>query len=289
MIELLHIAQGIIERGLIFGLVVAGVYVASRLVNFDNLAIEGAFGVGGALTALLLSWGINPFLSLIAASFAGALSGIITGLLNTKLNVNNLISGIVVTTGLFSITLKIAGSNMSLNGRQTIFSYGTLIAPYQTLLLLAFVCIGLIFCIQWFLKTEVGYLLRAVGDTPQMLTNVGKNTHAYLILGLVISNSLAALGGSLFVHYVGYFSIWASVGVLIIGLAGMMLAHMINNQFGYALIVGSIAYQAIISLTFELQLDQDWNKLITAVLIVLLIMAKQWMQAHSMTPSPSQR
>jgi len=286
MIELLHIAQGIIERGLIFGLVVAGVYIASRLINFDNLAIEGAFGLGGALTALLLSWNVYPMVSLVAAVGAGALSGIATGLLNTKLKINNLISGIVVTTGLFSITLKIAGSNMSLNGKQTIFSSFSYGAPYHTLLILSILCFGLIYGIQWFLKTEVGYLLQAVGDTPQMLTNVGKNTDCYIIMGLVISNSLAALGGSLFVHYVGYFSIWASVGVLIIGLAGMMLAQMVHDTFGYALIVGSIAYQAIISLTFELQLDQDWNKLITAVLIVLLIMAKEWIHKPSVASIP---
>lgn len=97
------------------------------------------------------------------------------------------------------------------------------------------------------------------------------------MLGLAISNTLAALSGALFVQYAGYFSIWASVGVLIIGLAGMILAQALSNNFGIALLVGSIAYQAIIALTFELQLDQDWNKLITASLIVILIMLKQWL------------
>lgn len=277
MIELLHVAQGIIERGLIFGLVVAGVYIASRLINFDNLAVEGAFGLGGALTALLISWHINPWISLIGAAAAGALSGIATGLLNTKLKINNLISGIVITTGLFSIMLKIAGSNMALMGKPTIFTLmPSWIMPYQSLLLLSALCCIMIYSIRWFLTTEVGFLLRAVGDTPQMLTNVGKSIDMYIIMGLVFSNTLAALSGALFVQYVGYFSIWASVGILIIGLAGMMLAQTLSSQFSLALIAGSIAYQAIISLTFELQLDQDWNKLITALLIVLLIIIKQW-------------
>src|SRR5271155_3824953 len=114
MLEFMCIAQGIIERGLIFGIIVAGVYIASRLVSFDNLAVEGAFGLGGALTALLINRNLNPWVSLIVAIFAGGLTGIITGLLNTKLKLNNLISGIVVTSGLFSVILKIAGSNMSL-------------------------------------------------------------------------------------------------------------------------------------------------------------------------------
>jgi len=278
MIELMHIAQGIIERGLIFGIVVAAVYLASRLINFDNLAVEGAFGLGGALTALLISWNLNPWLALCGSAFVGALSGVATGLLNTKLKLNNLISGIVVTTGLFSITLKTAGSNMTLSGKQTIFSaMPAFLAPYQSLLLLLLTCTILFSLISWFLKTEVGFLLRAAGDTPQMLTNIGKNVDLYIILGLALSNMFAAMGGALFVQYTGYFSIWASVGVLIIGLAGMILAQTLSPHFGVSLLIGSIAYQAIIALTFELQLNQDWNKLIMALLIVLLIVIKQWL------------
>ncbi len=276
MIELLHIAQGIVERGLIFGVIVAAVYLASRLINFDNLAVEGAFGLGGAITALTISYGINPWIGLVGASIAGALSGIATGLLTTKLQINALISGIVVTTGLFSITLKIAGSNMALHGNSTIFTLlPSLFAPYQPLLVLTLLCVILFSLINWFLKTEIGFLLHAVGDTPQMLTNVGKSVAGYTILGLTLSNTLAAVSGALFVQYAGYFSIWTSVGVLIIGLAGMILAQTFSANFGIAIVIGSIAYQAIIALTFELQMDQDWNKLITALLIVLLIVIKQ--------------
>jgi len=278
MIELLQITQGIVERGLIFAFIVAGVYVSSRLINFDNLAVEGAFGLGGALTAVLINWGINPWIGLIGATVVGGLSGVVTGLLNTKLKLNNLISGIVVTTGLFSIILTIAGSNMTLSGKETIFSSMPLVlSPYQPLIVLTLLCVILFPLISWFLKTEIGFLLCAVGDTPQMVTNVGKSVEGYTILGLTLSNTLAALSGALFVQYAGYFSIWTGVGVLIIGLAGMILAQVFSANFGIALLIGSIAYQAIIALTFELQLNQDWNKLITASLIVLLIIIKQWL------------
>lgn len=278
MIELLQILQGITERGLIFGFIVAAVYLSSRLINFDNLAVEGAFGLGGAVTALLINQGINPWLGLIGGTIVGGLSGIVTGLLNTTLKLNNLISGIVVTTGLFSIILVIAGSNMTLSGKETIFSSLPLfLAPYQQLIVLTLLCALVFSLISWFLKTEVGFLLHAVGDTPQMITNVGKSVEGYTILGLTLSNTLAALSGALFVEYTGYFSIWTGVGVLIIGLAGMILAQAFSTNFGIALLIGSIAYQAIITLTFELQLNQDWNKLITASLIVLLIIIKQWL------------
>ncbi len=276
MVELLQVAQGIVERGLIFGIIVAGVYLASRLINFDNLAVEGAFGLGGALTACLIGWNASPWIGLVGAVVIGGLSGVATGLLTTKLKLNNLISGIVVTTGLFFITLKIAGSSMSLGGKPTIFTVMPLLfVPYKPLIILTILCAVLLSLISWFLKTEVGFLLRAVGDTPQMLTNVGKSVDGYIILGLVFSNALAALSGALFVQYAGYFSIWTSVGVLIIGLAGMILAETLSTHFGIALFVGSILYQAIIAFTFELQLDQDWNKLITALLIVVLLAVKQ--------------
>jgi putative ABC transport system permease protein len=275
MIELVHLAQGIIERGLIFGIVVAGVYIASRIISFDNLSVEGGFGLGGALTAYSIVLGINPWLGLMAAAFIGALSGLATGLLHTKLHLNNLISGIVVTTGVFSITLKIAGSNMSLAGKNTIFSLlPAALMPYPSLILLSIICVALFAVIDWFLTTEIGFLLRAVGDNPQMLTNVGKSVSKYKILGLVLSNTCAALSGALFVQYVGYFSIWASVGILIMGLAGLIMAEALSNRFGLVLIIGSILYQTIIALTFEMQLDQDWNKLITALLIVVLIVLK---------------
>ena len=276
MLEYITIFQGIVERGFIFALVVAGVYLASRVINFDNLAVEGAFGLGGALTAQAIAYGLNPWLALVGAIILGALSGLATGLLNTHLKLNNLISGIVVTTGAFSIMLKLAGSNMSLYGRSTIFSLMPDVS-FAALLLLASLITAIFIIIAWFLTTEVGYLLKAVGDNPQMLVNLGKRVEHYKILGLMLSNTLAALGGALFVQYLGYFSIWASVGVLIIGLAGLIIAQALNHQFGLVLIIGSIAYQAIIAATFALQMDQDWNKLITALLIVLLISIKNSM------------
>lgn len=278
MIELVQTLQGIIERGLIFGIVAIAVYLSSRLIKFDNLSIEGSFGFGGALTAILLRWNMHPWLSLIVASGLSGLFGVATGLLNTKLKLNHLISGIVVTTALFSLTLKIAGSNMALCARKTIFMPLPFIpTPYQSLIILAVIGTGAFALISWLLKTEIGFLLHTVGDTPQMITNIGKRIDNYLLFGLILSNTLAGLAGALFVQYAGYFSIWTSVGVLLIGLIGTMLAEMINPHFSSALLTGSIIYQALIALTFELQLDQDWNKFITSVFIVLLILIRQWL------------
>jgi putative ABC transport system permease protein len=167
---------------------------------------------------------------------------------------------------------------MTLSNKITIFNaMPAWLSPFQSFVVLIAVSMLIFSLIEWLLTTEIGFLLRAVGDTPQMLTNVGKSIDRYIMVGLSLSNMLAALSGALFVQYTGYFSIWASLGILIIGLAGMIIAETFSPYFGLALIAGSIAYQTIIAMTFELQLNQDWNKLITAVLIVLLIVIKQWL------------
>jgi putative ABC transport system permease protein len=275
MNEIMQTLQAIAERGLIFGLVSVSVYLSSRLLTFDNLSVEGAFCLGGAVMAALLQTNINPWVSLLLAMILGGLTGVLTGLLHTKLKLNALISGVVITTGLFSICLKVAGSTLTLSKSHTIFNFlQSLLEPVHGIALLLVVSSVVIFVIFGFLKTEIGFLLQTVGQTPQVLTNLGKSVDGYILLGLMLSNMVAALSGGLFVQYTGYFSIWSSIGVLIIGLAGMILAELIDDGFGFVLLFGSILYQTLISMTFELQLDQDLNKLMTALLIIVLIAFK---------------
>lgn len=275
-----HLLQGVVELGLIFGIVAYSVYISSYLLKFDNLSIEGAFGFGGAIASFMIVYGLHPWVGIIGAIVAGMLSGIVIGLLHTKIKLNHLMSGIVVTTGLFSVILKIAGSNLTLGSKNTIFkSLAFIPSSYQAICLLIFIAIVLVLLISWFLKTEVGFLLKAVGDNPQMLINIGQSVHGYIILGLILSNVLAAFAGALFVNYVGYFSIWSSVGILIVGLASMMLAQLCSSNFGINLFIGAILYQTIIALTFEMQLDQDWNKLMTAILIVALVSLQKYIKA----------
>ena len=119
MLSELLILQGIIERGLIFGITVMSIYLTSRIIRFDDLSVEGSFGLGGAFMALLLTRNVHWLLAFPLVIAAGAIAGFATGLLHTKLKLNNLISGIVVTTALFSINLKIAGSNMIVGSKPT--------------------------------------------------------------------------------------------------------------------------------------------------------------------------
>lgn len=277
MADIWLLIQALVERGLIYSLVVLGVYITSRIIKFDDLTVEGSFGLGGALGVAGLLWGLHPALTMFIVLCAGACAGLITGLLHTTLRINNLISGIVVTTGLFSINLKIAGANATIIGQQTIFDMvPASLSIYKFLPVLILVAMVAIYGVRIFLNTEIGYLIRAVGDNPQMLTNLGKNIHHYKITALVLGNMLTACAGALFTHYVGYFSIWASVGILVSALAGLILAELIGPGIGISLALGSIMYQAIITTTFELELAQEWNKLVTAVLIVALLAIKSY-------------
>ncbi len=265
------IIQGIIERGLIFSLCVMSMYLTSRIIKFDDLSLEGSFGLGGAIMALLLSKNVAWWIAFPCATLSGALAGLATGLLHTKLKLNNLISGIVVMTALFSINLKIAGSNMVLSNKATLFN----LLPNNTkLVLLIPLIIIMLIATKWLLKTEVGFLFKAVGDNQQMLINLGKSPHTYIIATLMLSNALTACCGALFIQYVGYFSIWASVGILIMALAGLILSETINKRFGINLLLGAILYQAIIAITFECNVDPEWNKFITALLIIIMITIK---------------
>lgn len=258
----------IIEQGLIYSLVVMSVFLTSRVIRFDDLTVEGSFGLGGALTSLVFSLGLSPYLCIPIAFVGGMCCGLVTGLLHTHFKLNNLISGLVVTTGLFSIALCVAGSNVVLS------EDGNLFSTLPAFPLLA----GIVLCVWAFifllLRSEIGLLLRTIGCNPQMITNLGRSVANYKILALMISNSLTAIAGALFVQWCGFFSITSNVGTLIIGLAGLILGEAIYSGCLGSLICGAILYQALFAFTIEMHMSPIWNNLIKAGLIVVLIQLK---------------
>lgn len=282
MTELL-LLQAIVERGILFSLVIMSMYISSRVITFDDLTIEGSFGIGGAVAAqMLVGYACNPLLVLLCAGIAGGGAGLLTAVLHTRFGFNNLISGIIVSSALFSLNLKIAGANQTLASSITIFwQAARIFGDMSKSIVLVLIVGAIVVALRTFLRTELGFLLYATGNNPQMLTNLGKSSRQYQTLALVIANALVGIAGALFVQYIGYYSIWNSVGILIMTLAGLIISEAIGSGFGLQLIVGSILYQLIIAITFEFNIDQDLNKLITAVLIVLLMVFKQlWRKKH---------
>ena len=274
MFTLLPIVLGVLERGFIGSFVVMAVYLASRIMRFDDFSIEGTFGLGGAIVAFLVTRGANPWCALILGCVAGGLSGLVTGLLHTKLGLNRLIAGIVVTTMLFSVSINIGGANVALDSAKTIFS-GFSFSQYSNLLLLAPFSIFIALFFVWYMRTESGFILRSTGINEQFVTSLGKSVHFYIILSLILANSLSALAGGIFVQYSGFYSAFGNVGTLIAALAGCMIAELFSMNMFIMAIVGSILYQLIIAITLEFQVQPSWQKLITGLLIVVILVMKK--------------
>jgi len=257
------ILRGILERSIILSLLPASMHITARIIHFDDLTLEGAFGIGSGVMALLLSHHYSLFFSLLGSIFAGALSGLATAILHTKFYLNPLISGIITSTALFSITLKVAGAHIALPIKTAFF--------YNDISWIALVVFLTFFLAYLFLKTELGFLLYAVGDNQKLIIGLSKSPAQYQTIGLIIANALVGLSGALFTYYLGYFSIWSNVGMLVVALASLILAESMSNKFNFFLMAGSLLYQIIIAITYSFHIDQDWNKLITASIVVICI------------------
>lgn len=274
---MISLLQAIVEQGLIFSLVLCAVHLTSRVILFDDLTVEGSFGLGGAITAYGLINGFNGWTMLLVCLAAGACAGMFTGLIHSLLRVNNLISGIVVMTALYSINLKIAGAHVPLMHTGRILESNTFFANVPlSLLILTLLSFTAIFVLIWILRTELGFMLRAVGINPQIVTSLGKSVALYKIVGLMFANGLTAVAGSLFAQYMGFFSMASSVGVLVIALAGITLGQVIGGNLWRQMLCGALAYPAVLALVLECELDPVYNKLAIALMILLLLVKQRW-------------
>ena len=259
---------GIFELGLIYSLAVLAAYLTSRVIRFDDLGLEGSFGVGGATCAALVGQGsLSCYAAVLCAMAAGAALGGLAALLHVRMRLNNLIVGVILTTGVYSLNLRFAGSLRAV-GAPNVFGAGTLgVLSLVVGLVLGFTV--------WLLNSEVGYLVRAVGSNPQILVSLGKRVGAYKALCLAIAHGIMALSGALFVQYLGYFSISASVGTLVLAIAGLMIGEVLVKQWWVGFLVGAVVYQAIFAATVAAGMPPVYNKLAIAALIVGVIGLRQ--------------
>lgn len=271
--------MSILNQGLIFSLVAMAVYMTSRVIKKDDLSTEGSFGLGGAITALLLERTASAPLAVALALLAGALVGACTGVLYTRLKMNHLMAGLVSSTACFSLALALASSNKIVLEEHTMFS--ALPSTYGEAIILALIATCALIAIQLVLRSEIGLLLRTVGDNRQMLAYLGKSSSGYYSLGFIIANAITALAGSLFVQWSGFFSITGNIGVLITGLATLMFAELIAKRLSIAIIAAALLYQSVFVATLELGIDPVWNNLIKAALMVALVMLATLMKRRS--------
>jgi putative ABC transport system permease protein len=262
----------LVHQGLIFSLVAMAVFLTSRVINKDDLSVEGTFGFGGALSAVLLAHAVSPWLAVACSIFAGALLGSFTGILYTRLKMNHLMAGLVTTTACFSLSLALASANKNVAYERTIFSLGNLSEPISESLVLALIILVVVIIIYKLLCSEIGLLMRAAGDNPNLLINFRKSKSLYQTLGFALANSLTALAGSLFVQWSGFFSITGNIGTLITGLASLMIAELVVKRFSWIIIIASMMYQSIFALLLLIGVAPIWNNFSKAMIIILLVL-----------------
>lgn len=277
---------GALESGLIYALMALGVLISFRILDFPDLTADGSFPLGGAVAALAIVSGINPWMACILGMLAGAAAGTVTALLNVKLGILHLLSGILVMTALYSVNLRIMGApNLSLLGEPTVF------APFiqggngvwvRVLVALGVVVIAKLF-LDWFFSTQTGLAMRATGSNTKMAQAQGINTSWMIVLGIAISNGLIALSGALFVQTQGGADVSIGIGTIVIGLAAVIIGETVLTAkrtfwITLAVIIGAVLYKLFIQIALSSQTlrsigfgPQDLN-LVTALLVVIVLM-----------------
>jgi len=271
-------------EGLAFGLVAIGVYLTFRVLAFPDLTVDGSFPLGGAVAAVFIVNGVNPWLATVAALCAGLCAGLVTSLLNTKLRINALLAGILMMVALYSINLMVmmGRSNIALLREVTVFDHVSQFLRIEdkvTLSIIFMVVLAVIILaiLNWFLRTEIGLALRATGENEQMVRGLGGNTDMTTILGVSISNGLVALSGALIAQNQGVSDVGMGVGMIVMGLASVIIGEGIFRPRGVtaillAVVGGTFTYRLFIGVALRYNLVSASNlKLITALLVIIAL------------------
>ena len=265
--EIIELIAGTLTQAFIYAFISYGMYITYKILDFPDMTAEGSFAFGAAVTAVCLTNGVNPYLTMLISIAAGALAGLCTGIIHVRLGVRDLIAGIITMTALFSINLQLAGANLSI-GRDidTIFTAKptmAILGGIPTLwrkLIISFILLVIFkFAIDAYLKTKNGLLLRAAGDNGRFVTLLAKDTGRMKIIGLVIANALIGFSGCLVCHETRSFSSTIGTGQVVFGLATVIIGTTIFKRLDFvkgttAVAIGSIIYKACIQLSIPLGL-----------------------------------
>lgn len=274
--------QGAVSQGVLWGIMALGVYITFRILDIADLTVDGSFATGGAVCAVVLLNGVDPYISVILAMGSGFIAGLVTGILHTKCEIPAILAGILTQIGLYSINLRIMGrSNLPLLQTDTIFKSASALLNLKTTwvtliigLLFAVLVIGICY---WFFGTEIGSAIRATGNNERMVRSLGVSTSTTKVLGLMISNGLIALSGALVTQSQGYADIKMGIGAIVIALASIVIGEVIfGKRKGFAsrlssIVVGSIIYRLIVAIVLQMGMSTDDLKLLTAILVAIAL------------------
>lgn len=276
--------QGAVAQGVLWGIMVLGVYITYRLLDIADLTVDGSFALGGCVCAVMvLNKGMNPVLALVMAMLAGALAGAVTGLLHTVFEIPAILAGILSQISLWSINLRIMGgkSNLPLLKKETLISAFVdmtgLTQSQCSLIVGIVVSILMIGLLYWFFGTEIGSALRATGNNEDMIRALGVNTKMTKMMALMLSNALVGLSGGLVCQSQKYADIGMGTGAIVIGLAAIVIGEVLLGRlrsFGSKLtsaVVGSVVYFLIRAAVLQMGMNANDMKLLSAVIVALAL------------------
>ena len=283
----------VFEQGMIYAVMALGMYITYKILDFPDMAVDGSFPLGASLSAVLISQGMNPYLTLLLSFAAGLVAGTITGLIHVKLKVRDILASIIMMTALYSVNLRIAGkANLPIYNCDNIYNnrvmdriFAGVLAPYKNLIMIAVIVLLVKCVLDWYLKTKSGYLLKAVGDNETLVTSMGIDKGKIKILGLAIANGLVSLSGSMFAQQQRFFDASMGVGTAVIGLASVIIGTALFGQisaFGFSIsvILGSILYKGCVAAAIRIGLQSTDLKLVTAVLFLLILVLSSRIEKH---------
>ena len=289
IMSLITALPGAAAQGLIWGIMAIGVYITFRILDIADLTVDGTLCTGGAVCIMMMLSGHNVWVSMLAATGAGLLAGLATGIFHTFMGIPAILAGILTQLSLYSVNLKIMGkANQAIN----VDKFNLLVSlrrvkgvalTQNTLFIVAIMIIILIAVLYWFFGTELGCSLRATGCNPSMSRAQGINTDRNKVLGLMLSNGLVALAGALLTQYQGFADINMGRGSIVIGLAAVIIGEAIFSRIfrNFALkllsvVFGSILYYLVLQVVIWMGIDTDLLKMLSALVVALFLAFPYW-------------
>ena len=289
IMSLITALPGAAAQGLIWGIMAIGVYITFRILDIADLTVDGTLCTGGAVCIMMMLSGHNVWVSMLAATGAGLLAGLATGIFHTFMGIPAILAGILTQLSLYSINLKIMGkANQAIN----VDKFNLLVSlrrvkgvalTQNTLFIVAIMIIILIAVLYWFFGTELGCSLRATGCNPSMSRAQSINTDRNKVLGLMLSNGLVALSGALLTQYQGFADINMGRGSIVIGLAAVIIGEAIFSRIfrNFALkllsvVFGSILYYLVLQIVIWMGIDTDLLKMLSALVVAFFLAFPYW-------------
>ena len=283
LINLVPSLGGAVSQGLLWGLMVLGVYITYRLLDIADLTVDGSFALGACTCVIMIvNFGADPLFALVVATISGLIAGMITGILHTIFEIPAILAGILTQISLWSVNLGIMGkSNIPLLKSETVFSrfidFSGVNTNLANLLIGIFIAILAIISLYWFFGTEIGSALRATGNNEAMIRALGVNTNFAKVLGLMISNALVGLSGGLVAQSQKYADINMGTGAIVIGLAAIVIGEVLMGKFinfifkFSSAVVGSMVYFLIRAVVLQLGLNANYMKALSAILVFIAL------------------